>query len=35
MMERTAAKISLLVFETLQKTKIFGEHIAAARSGPE
>jgi len=34
-MERTAAKNSLLDFETLQKTKIFGEQTAAARSGPK
>jgi len=33
--EKTAAKNSLLDFETLQKTKIFGEQTAAARSGPE
>jgi len=28
-------KYSLLDYETLQKTKIFGEQTAAARSGPE
>ena len=28
-------KSSLLDFETLQKTKIFGEQTAAARNGPE
>jgi len=28
-------KSSLLDFSTLQKTKIFGEQTAAARSGPE
>jgi len=30
--EKTAAKNSLLDFETLQKTKIFGEQTAAARN---
>jgi len=35
-MERTTAKkYSLLDYETLQKTKIFDEQTAAARSGPE
>jgi len=34
-MERTAVKKSLIDFETFQKTKIFGEQTAAARSGPE
>jgi len=31
-MERTAAKSSLLGFETLQKTQIFGKQRAAARN---
>jgi len=34
-MERTAEKNSLLDYETFQKTNIFGEQTAAARSGLE
>jgi len=33
--ERTAAKSSLLGFETLQKRQIFGKQRAAAHSSPE
>jgi len=33
--ENSSKKYSLLGYETWQKTKIFGEKTAAARSGPE
>ena len=33
--ENSSKKYSLLDRETLQKTKIFGEQTAAARSGPK